>query len=341
MGTLNGKNNNKNHMIKKRVFSGIQPTGNITIGNYLGAIQNWIKMQDIYDCLFCIVDLHSLTADFNPTQLKENIEYNIALYIASGLDPNKVIIFQQSKVQEHAELAWVLSCFTQMGWLNRMTQFKDKVGKNRETANLGLYSYPVLMAADILLYDADLVPVGEDQKQHVELTRDIALSFNRKIGHDILTVPDVVINDNVKRIMSLKDASKKMSKSDSSDLSRINMSDDADLIRKKIRKAKTDDIEGITYDPIKRPEVSNLIDIYCGITCVSPEETQFEKMNNAEFKDMLSSALIEKICPIHNKALQILKDEKYFQQIVKDGIIKAKDIAGKNMRKIKEVIGIG
>ena len=328
-------------MTKKRVFSGIQPTGNITIGNYLGAIQNWVKMQDEYDCLFCIVDLHSLTANFNPTQLKENIEYNIALYIASGLAPNKVIIFQQSKIQEHAELAWMLSCFTQMGWLNKMTQFKDKAGKNRETANLGLYSYPVLMAADILLYNADLVPVGEDQKQHVELTRDIALSFNRKIGHDILTVPDVVINDNVKRIMSLKDASKKMSKSDSSDLSRINMSDDADLIRKKIRKAKTDDIEGITYDPIKRPEISNLIDIYCGITDISIKEVQFNEMNNAEFKDMLSSALIEKICPIHNKALQILKDVKYLQQVVKDGIIKAKDIAGKNMRKIKEVIGIG
>ena len=327
-------------MTKKRVFSGIQPTGNITIGNYLGAIQNWIKMQDEYDCLFCIVDLHSLTADFNSTQLKKNIKYNIALYIASSLDPNKVIIFQQSKVQEHAELAWILSCFTQMGWLNKMTQFKDKAGGNRETANLGLYSYPVLMAADILLYNTDLVPVGEDQKQHVELTRDIALSFNRKVGKDIFTVPNVVINDKVKRIMSLKDASKKMSKSDSSDFSRINMSDDAGLIRKKIRKAKADDIEGITYDPIKRPEISNLMDIYCGITGINPEEAQLNKMNNSEFKETLSSALIEKICPIHEKALQILKDEKYFQQILKDGMMKAKNMAEKNMKKIREVIGI-
>ena len=327
-------------MTKKRVFSGIQPTGNITIGNYLGAIQNWIKMQDEYDCLFCIVDLHSLTADFNPTKLNESIQYNIVLYIASGLDPSKVIIFQQSKVQEHAELAWILSCFTQIGWLNRMTQFKDKAGKNRETANLGLYSYPVLMAADILLYNTDLVPVGEDQKQHVELTRDIALSFNRKVGEDIFTVPDAVINDKVKRIMSLKDASNKMSKSDSSDFSRINMSDDADLIRKKIRKAKTDEIEGITYDPIKRPEVSNLIDIYCGITGITPEETQFREMNNAEFKDMLSSALIEKICPIHEKALQILKDKEHLQQVTKAGIIKAKEIADRNMINIRKIIGI-
>ncbi len=336
-----GKINQRiDHMKKKRVFSGIQPTGDITIGNYLGAIQNWIKMQDEYDCLFCIVDLHSLTADFNPTKLNESIQYNIALYIASGLDPNKVIIFQQSKIQEHAELAWILSCFTQMGWLNRMTQFKDKAGKNREIANLGLYSYPVLMAADILLYNTDLVPVGEDQKQHVELTRDIALSFNRKIGYDIFTIPDVVINNKVKRIMSLKDASKKMSKSDSSDLSRINMSDDAYLIRKKIRKAKTDDIEGITYDITKRPEISNLINIYCGITGTRVEETQFEKMNNATFKDMLSSALIGRLYPIHEKALQILQDEKYLQQVVKDGIMKAKDIAEKNMINIRKIIGI-
>ena len=327
-------------MAKKRVFSGIQPTGNITIGNYLGAIQNWIKMQDKYDCLFCIVDLHSLTANFNPIQLKESIRYNIALYIASGLDPNRVIIFQQSKIQEHTELAWVLSCFTQIGWLNRMTQFKDKAGKNRETANLGLYSYPVLMAADILLYNTDLVPVGEDQKQHVELTRDIALSFNRKTGHDVFIIPDVVINDKVKRIMSLKDVSKKMSKSDSSDISRINMSDGADLIRKKIRKAKTDEIEGIIYDPIKRPEISNLIDIYCGITDTNPEEVQLKEMNNAGFKDMLSSALIEKICPIHEKALQILEDRKYLQQVTEDGIMRAKDIAGKNMKKVRAVIGI-
>ena len=220
---------------KKRVFSGIQPTGKITIGNYLGAIKNWVAMQDQYECLFCIVDLHSLTSDFNPEDLQQNIKYNIALYITAGLDPDKVIIFQQSKISEHSELAWILSCFTQMGWLNRMTQFKDKAGKNKETANLGLYSYPVLMAADILLYDVNIVPVGEDQKQHIELARDIAISFNRKTNIEVFTVPDVLINSKAKRIMSLKDASKKMSKSDSSDLSRISLSDDAELIGKKIR----------------------------------------------------------------------------------------------------------
>ena len=195
---------------KKRVFSGIQPTGKITIGNYLGAIKNWLTMQQQYDCLFCIVDLHSLTSNFNPQELQESIKYNIALYIAAGLNPDYVTIFQQSKISEHSELAWILSCFTQMGWLNRMTQFKDKAGKNKETANLGLYSYPVLMAADILLYNADIVPVGEDQKQHIELTRDIAISFNKKVDKEIFTIPDVVMNSKAKRIMSLKDASKKI-----------------------------------------------------------------------------------------------------------------------------------
>jgi tryptophanyl-tRNA synthetase len=299
-------------------------------------------MQDTYDCLFCIVDLHSLTANFNQLQLKENIRYNVALYVASGLDPDKVTIFQQSTVSEHAELTWVLSCFTQMGWLNRMTQFKDKAGKNKETANLGLYSYPVLMAADILLYNADLVPVGEDQKQHIELARDIAMSFNGKVGQDVFTMPLPVIDDNVKRIMSLKDATKKMSKSDPSDLSRINMSDDEELINKKIRKAKTDDIEGITYDPIKRPEISNLIDIYCGITNINVDEAkmQFKNMKNSEFKDILSATLIEKICPIHEKALEILADVAYLEKIMKTGTSKAKEIAKHHFEKVKQIMGI-
>lgn len=329
-------------MSKKTVLSGIQPTGHVTIGNYLGAIKNWVKMQDAYDCLFCVVDMHSLTANFNPAQLRESIKYNIALYIAAGLDPDKTILFQQSKVSEHAELAWILSCFTQMGWLNRMTQFKDKAGKNKETANLGLYSYPVLMAADILLYNVDFVPVGEDQKQHIELARDIAVSFNRKMGEDILTIPAAVIDDKVMRIMSLKDASKKMSKSDPSDFSRINMSDDEDLINQKIRKAKTDDIEGISYDPIKRPEISNLIDIYCGITSDSIEdaELRFKGMKNSDFKDALSTALIEKICPINEKTLEILADNVYLEKILRDGSSKAKAIAERNFNKVKQVIGI-
>ena len=327
---------------KKRVFSGIQPTGKITIGNYLGAIKNWVAMQDQYECLFCIVDLHSLTSDFNPEELQQNIKYNIALYIAAGLDPDKVIIFQQSKISEHSELAWILSCFTQMGWLNRMTQFKDKAGKNKETANLGLYSYPVLMAADILLYDVNIVPVGEDQKQHIELARDIAISFNRKANIEVFTVPDVLINSKAKRIMSLKDASKKMSKSDPSDLSRINMSDDEDLIRKKIRKAKTDDIEGISYDPEKRPEISNLIDIYSCFTGIDANEAtnNFKSSKNSEFKESLTNIIIKNICPIHKEAIKILEDKKYLEQIIKDGTIRAKAIAEKNISKVKQIIGI-
>ena len=327
---------------KKRVFSGIQPTGKITIGNYLGAIKNWLTMQQQYDCLFCIVDLHSLTSNFNPQELQESIKYNIALYIAAGLNPDYVTIFQQSKISEHSELAWILSCFTQMGWLNRMTQFKDKAGKNKEIANLGLYSYPVLMAADILLYNADIVPVGEDQKQHIELTRDIAISFNKKVNKEIFTIPDVVMNSKAKRIMSLKDASNKMSKSDPSDLSRINMSDNAELIRKKIRKAKTDDITGISYNETERPEISNLIDIYSCFTEIDADEVvrNFELMKNSEFKEALADILIKQICPINQKAIQIMEDKKYLEQIIKNGTMKAKAIAEKNISIVKQIIGI-
>lgn len=327
---------------KKRVFSGIQPTGKITIGNYLGAIKNWVAMQQQYDCLFCIVDLHSLTSNFNPQELQENIRYNIALYIAAGLNPDNVTIFRQSKVSEHSELTWILSCFTQMGWLNRMTQFKDKAGKNKETANLGLYSYPVLMAADILLYNANIVPVGEDQKQHIELTRDIAISFNKKVGKEIFTIPDVVIDSKAKRIMSLKDASKKMSKSDPSDISRINMSDNEELIRKKIRKAKTDDAPCISYNPIDRPEISNLIDIYSCFTEIDVNKVvkNFELMKNSEFKEALADVIIKKICPIHQKTIQIMEDKEYLEEITKNGTMKAKAIAEKNIGIVRQIIGI-
>ncbi|WP_236869978.1 tryptophan--tRNA ligase [Candidatus Bandiella numerosa] len=327
---------------KKRVFSGIQPTGKITIGNYLGAIKNWVAMQQQYDCLFCIVDLHSLTSNFNPQELQENIRYNIALYIAAGLNPDNVTIFRQSKISEHSELTWILSCFTQMGWLNRMTQFKDKAGKNKETANLGLYSYPVLMAADILLYNANIVPVGEDQKQHIELTRDIAISFNKKVGKEIFTIPDVAIDSKAKRIMSLKDAFKKMSKSDPSDLSRINMSDNEELIRKKIRKAKTDDAPGISYNPTDRPEISNLIDIYSSFTEIDVNKVvkNFELMKNSEFKEALADVIIKKICPIHQKTIQIMEDKKYLEEIAKNGTMKAKAIAEKNISIVKQIIGI-
>ena len=282
--------------MKKRIFSGIQPTGNVTIGNYLGAMQKWVQLQYDHDCLFCVVDLHALTnADY--ANMRANIRYNLALYIAAGLDPEQVVIFQQSQVTAHAELAWLLSCVTPIGWLNRMTQFKDKVGKNQEKANLGLYAYPVLMAADILLYNADLVPVGEDQRQHIELARDIARMLNRKLGHDLLQVPEAMIGGSCKRIMSLKDASKKMSKSDPADGSRINISDSAEVIRKKIRKATTDAITGISYDVEKRPELANLLDIYSGVTGLDLAQVlpTVTAMGNAEFKKKLA----ELKCPKH------------------------------------------
>ena len=327
---------------KKTVFSGIQPTGKITIGNYLGVIKHWITMQDRYHCLFCIVDLHSLTTSFNPNELQENIKYNIALYIAAGLNPKKVIIFQQSKISEHSELAWILSCATQMQWLNRMTQFKDKARKNKVKTNLGLYAYPVLMAADILLYNTHIVPVGEDQKQHIELSRDIAISFNRKLGNDLFTIPDAWIDSKAKRIMSLKDVSNKMSKSDPSDLSRINISDSNELIIKKIRKATTDNIKGISYNPIERPEIANLINIYACFTDSDVEKiaSYFNAAKTSEFKESLAHIIIENITPINQKVIQILKGKKYLEQIIKDGTMRAKNIATKNLSIIKQVVGI-
>lgn len=327
---------------KKRCFSGIQPTGKITIGNYLGAIQNWISIQQQYDCLFCIADLHSLTSDLNPAERQKNIQYNIALYIASGLDPDKVIIFQQSKIPEHSELAWILSCFTQIGLLNKMIQFKDKTEINKKTASLGLYSYPVLMAADILLYNTKIVPVGEDQRQHIELTRDIAIAFNKKMKQDIFTIPSISISHQAKRIMSLKNTANKMSKSDPSDLSRINMSDNEQLIRKKIRKAKTDDIENIYYNTITRPEVSNLINIYLCLTGLDIQTftKNFQSVRHAEFKNALSDTIIKQICPINHKALEIMKDRKYLEDVLSNGTNKARTIAKININVIKNIIGM-
>ncbi len=326
----------------KRAFSGIQPTGVITIGNYLGAIKNWISMQNDHECLFCVVDLHSLTVNFNPNELRKNIRYNTALLMAAGIDLNKAVIFQQSQVKEHTELAWTLGCFTQIGWLNRMTQFKDKAGKKKETASLGLYSYPVLMAGDILLYDTDLVPVGEDQKQHIELTRDIAISFNSKFSQDIFKVPEPLIHKDVKRIMSLKNPQNKMSKSDMSDFSRINISDDKDLIAKKILKAKTDNIAGISYDPDKRPEIANLLNIYSGVVKKPMSEIiqQCQAMSNLEFKEMLIEALISVIEPIQSKLVDILSDKDLIDKALCMGKEKAQSIACNKMEEISELIGI-
>src|SRR6516165_6787259 len=257
-----------------RIFSGIQPTGNLHLGNYLGAIRNWVALQNDYECIFCIVDLHALTQPQDPAQLRAQTREVTAAYIAAGIDPERCIIFNQSTVSAHSELSWLLSCFTPLGWLNRMTQFKEKAGKHREEALLGLYAYPVLMAADILGYKATHVPVGEDQKQHLELARDIAGAFNRRYGVEFFPLPEPQIFGEATRVMSLRDGTKKMSKSDSSDFSRLNMTDDADAIALKIRRAKTDPepLPQSTSGLEHRPEANNLIGVYAALAGLTREE---------------------------------------------------------------------
>ena len=289
----------------KKIFSGVQPTGNLHLGNYLGAIKNFVNLnnEDENDCIFCVVDLHAITVNQDPEELSNNIRGTVATFLASGIDPKKSIIFNQSKVSAHSEAAWILSCVARMGWLNRMTQFKEKAGKDKEKASIGLYSYPVLMAADILLYDATHVPVGEDQKQHLELCRDIAQKFNNDFKiDDFFKIPEPLIQKEFSRIMSLKDGLKKMSKSEISDLSRINLTDSKDQIINKIKKAKTDPLPmPSTIDDInKRPEAKNLIGIYSSLADLKLEETinKFSGKNFSEFKENLIEVLIDKIIPI-------------------------------------------
>ena len=330
----------------KKIFSGVQPTGNLHLGNYLGAIKNFVQLQndEKNECIYCVVDLHSITVKQDPKILKQNIRETIAAFIASGLDPEKSIIFNQSAVSAHAEGAWMLGCVSRIGWLSRMTQFKEKAGKDKENASVGLYVYPVLMAADILLYDATHVPVGEDQKQHLELCRDIAQKFNHDFDSpDFLKVPEPLIQKEFARIMSLKDGSKKMSKSDPSDFSRINLSDDKDLIINKIKKAKTDSLSmpNKNDDLKKRPEVSNLIGIYSSLSNNSLEKvkSEFEGKNLSLFKNNLSDLLVDKIEPIGKKIRDLLKDEKYLDQILKKGAENADNIASKKILKMKSLVG--
>ncbi|MCB2081904.1 MAG: tryptophan--tRNA ligase, partial [Rickettsiales bacterium] len=294
------------------VFSGVQPTGNLHLGNYLGAIRQWVRMQDSHHCIYCIVDLHAITVFQNPEALRESILTTAATYIACGVDPKRSIIFNQSAVPGHSELAWILGCHTPLGWLNRMTQFKEKAGKHRENAVLGLYSYPVLMAADILLYKATHVPVGEDQKQHLELARDIAGAFNRAYNQDVFPLPEPLILGGATRVMSLRDGSKKMSKSDESDFSRIHLTDDADTIRRKIMKAKADmEFDGIYYDAEKRPEISNLLTILAALQDVSVEEAQkpFANAGNKEFKEALADVAVSTLSPISTEIQRLIRDE--------------------------------
>ncbi len=330
----------------KKIFSGVQPTGNLHLGNYLGAIKNFVKLSEDKDneCIFCVVDLHAITVKQNPVELKENIRETVATFIASGIDPKKNIMFNQSQVSAHSEAAWILSCVARMGWLNRMTQFKEKAGKDKEKASIGLYSYPILMAADILLYDATHVPVGDDQKQHLELCRDIAQKFNNDFGIDnFLKVPEPLIQKNFSRIMSLKDGKKKMSKSEISDLSRINLKDDENLIINKIKKAKTDTLPMPTkLDELgKRPEVNNLLIIYSSIKDISLEDAikEFSKKNFSDFKENLSQSINDKIGPITKEIKKLLNDKNYLDKILQEGCIKASEIASKKIKKIHEIVG--
>jgi tryptophanyl-tRNA synthetase len=332
--------------MSKKIFSGVQPTGNLHLGNYLGAIKNFVDLSNEVknECIFCVVDLHAITVKQNPKELRNNILETVATFIASGIDPIKSIIFNQSKVPAHAEGAWILSCIARMGWLNRMTQFKEKAGKDREKASVGLYSYPVLMAADILLYDATHVPVGDDQKQHLELCRDIAQKFNNDFEkEDFLQVPEPLIQKQFSRIMSLKDGSKKMSKSEISDLSRINLTDDKDQIINKIKKAKTDPMPmpKTISELEERPEAKNLIGIYASLTNSNIEKSieNFIGKNFSEFKEKLSEVLVDKIEPISLEIKKLLNDQTYLNNILQVGAEKANSIASKKIENIKEIVG--
>ena len=333
---------NKN--FKDLVFSGVQPTGNLHLGNYLGAMKNFVELQKKTNCIYSIVDLHAITVFQDPKELSNSILETVAGFIACGLDFKKSIIFNQSSVSEHAELAWIFNCVSRLGWLNRMTQFKEKAGTNKENASVGLYVYPNLMAADILLYKATHVPVGDDQKQHLELCRDIANKFNNDFGSsEFFPIPEPLIHKNFSRVMSLRDGKKKMSKSEESDYSRINLQDSEDEIEKKIKKAKTDSsaIPSDKKDLEKRPEALNLLNIYSSITNSTLEKTlkEMEGKDFSQFKKKLTDVLIATICPIGKKIKQLNKDKVQLVSILKEGSVKAKTIAGKNLKEIKEIVG--
>lgn len=326
-----------------RVVSGIQPTGNLTLGNYLGAIRNWIAFQHTHECLFFMADLHSWTVLQDPKALSNQCRLVAAAYIASGVDPSVSSIFMQSHISGHSELAWLLNCITPLGWLNRMTQFKDKAGNDKEKANLGLYAYPVLMAADILLYKATHVPVGEDQKQHLELTRDIAGMFNKTFG-ETFALPDPMILGQATRVMSLRDGTSKMSKSDPSDLSRINLMDDADTIVKKIKKAKSDadPLPGSVDGLSNRPEAKNLLNIYSVFANQTLQESclEFEGANFSTLKEKLAEALVASLIPIRTKMLRLMTDAHYLDGILEKGKDKALPIALNTLSDVHKKMGI-
>ena len=328
----------------QRVLSGVQPTGGLHLGNYLGAIKNFVPLQEQYESLFCVVDLHAITTWQDPSDLISKKCEVAAAFIASGINPDKSIIFNQSQVPEHTQLSWVLNCVARMGWLNRMTQFKDKAGKNKENVSVGLFTYPVLMAADILLYKATHVPVGEDQKQHLELTRDIALKFNNDFNKEVFPLPEPIIMKKAARIMSLRDASKKMSKSDTSDFSRISLTDSNDEIEKKIKKAKTDalPIPDSNRSLEDMPEAKNLLTIFSACEEEDFEKTfdKFKGKNFSELKKDLTEVLINKIGPIRDEMKKLNNDKKYLIQILNTGSQKAQEISTKVLKEVYEVTGL-
>ena len=333
-------------MVKKNlVFSGVQPTGNLHLGNCLGALKNFVSLQKEMECIYCVVDLHAITTFQNPMELKNNVLETVASFLATGLDPNKSIIFNQSSVSGHAELAWILNCVSRIGWLNRMTQFKDKAGSDKEKASVGLYVYPNLMAADILLYKATHVPVGADQKQHLELSRDIAQKFNKDFNcKDFFPLPEPLIPKNISRVMSLRDGTKKMSKSEESDYSRINLKDSPDEITKKIKKAKSDSEE--IPDNLKslenKPESLNLINIFAEISKNSLENV-LNEMSGKEYsflKTKLTDLIISEIAPVGQEINKLLKDKSHLEKVLKKGKEKANIIAEENLKNIREKVGL-
>jgi tryptophanyl-tRNA synthetase len=329
--------------VSKRILSGVQPSGDLHLGNYLGAIKNFVSLQKEFECFFCVVDLHAITVWQDPTILKQKTREVAAAFIASGIDPEKNTLFVQSQVPQHAQLAWIFNCVARMGWLNRMTQFKDKAGKNSENVSVGLFSYPTLMAADILIYLATHVPVGEDQKQHLELTRDIAQKFNSDFNTDIFPIPEPLILGAATRVMSLRDGLKKMSKSDPSDYSRIMLSDNEEEIQKKIRKAKTDPLPlpDNIEDAKKRPEAINLLTIYAALNDLEVEKAvaDYAGKEFSQFKKDLGELASAKLSPISFEMNKLMKDEKYLDSIISNGKDRAIKVAEPVLSKIYEIIG--
>ena len=330
-------------MSKNRIFSGVQPTGSLHLGNYLGAIRNWARLQDEFEAIYCVVDLHAVTAPHDPKELSRATREVTAGLIASGIDPARSIIFNQSMVPEHAELSWLFNCVARLGWLNRMTQFKEKAGKNREQASVGLYAYPVLMAADILAYKATHVPVGEDQKQHLELTRDIAQSFNSTYGVDFFPLPEPQIFGSATRVMSLRDGTKKMSKSDESDYSRINMTDGADEIAQKIRKARTDPdpLPESTEGLAERPEALNLVSIYAALEDIELDQViqEYQGQGFSTFKKALADLAVVRLGPVGNEMKRLTAESGEIDKVLADGAERAAQLSMPIVAEVREIMG--